>query len=88
MSNARRMRSAAMDETLDGYVQVPIPESWEFWTGMYDAGVETGIPLSADHLEWEWLQDGDGCYKVPAVVAQPDPVAWLNDRILYWTSTP
>ena len=47
---------------------------------------EVRVPLAADHLEWEWLRDGDGCYKVP--VAQPDPVAWLNDRILYWTSTP
>lgn len=47
---------------------VVIPEAWEFWTGMYDAGVETGIPFA------------------PAV-AQPDPVQWLNDRILYWTPT-
>ena len=22
-----------------------VPEAWEFWTGMYDAGVETGIPF-------------------------------------------
>ena len=54
--------------TFEGYVPVPIPESWEFWAGMYDAGVETGIPFE------------------PA--SQPDPVQWLNDRILYWTPTP
>lgn len=48
--------------------ELRIPESWEFWAGMYDAGVETGIPA--------------------AMVPQPDPVAWLTDRILYWTATP
>jgi hypothetical protein len=62
-------QSAAMDAALDGYAQVRIPESWEFWTGMYDAGVETGIPFEP-------------------TAPQPDPVQWLNDRILYWTPTP
>jgi hypothetical protein len=47
---------AAMDAALDGYVQVRIPESWEFWAGMYDAGVETGIPFvpatQPDPVDW------------------------------------
>ena len=49
-------QSAAMDEALEGYVPVRIPESWEFWTGMYDAGVETGIPFvpapQPDAVQW------------------------------------
>lgn len=61
--------------------EVRIPESWEFWTGMYDAGVvETGIPLDA-------CVAATGLPFVPTV-PQPDPVAWLNDRMKFWTPTP
>ena len=42
--------------TFEGYVPVPIPESGEFWTGMYDTGVETGIPFvpapQPDAVQW------------------------------------